>query len=420
MRPDPLPLTAPLPNPERGFYRTDLNPFDPDPEALAAMSSEVRLVYPYQGWLPRDRPLRQEELAGLRRTFRLVRENGLKLVLRFRYGEDGDADWGVIETHLDQLLPIVRENADLVYVFQAGFLGRWGEGHCWRATAVCHDDWNSKRRLLDRLFSELPAGLPIAVRYPLDKARYLAGRPPPAPPVPLDHPPSGAAGAERLAHFNDCFLSSATDVGTYPEENPGTWRAYVYAENDFLPFGGETCAPTDRDDPGRTRPPRVLEELAAAHPDYLNAEYHPGMLRAWREAGVLEEVAARLGYRLELLEARWPAAVPARGGAVLELVLRNRGFARPKRRRPAYLVVSRGGRGRPYPLALDLRRLAPGEVVRTRIAVELDEAPGRAELGLWFPDPSRRLRSDPRYALRLASDLPFREGVHRLGEIELR
>ncbi len=407
--PAPLPLTEPLKNPERGFYLTGLDLFDP--EAGAALdeiaAAGVTLVYPYDTWLPRDRALTAAELETLKANLYRLRSQGLKLVLRFRYGEDGDADLGLIERHLGQLLPVVRENADLVYVFQAGFLGRWGEWHCWRATAICHDDAETKAWLLDQLLKELPPELPIAVRYPAAKVRYLG--------LPTDHPPKRPLFG-RIAHHNDCWLASETDNGTYPEQGAAAWRVFVYTENDRLPYGGETCAKN----PPRTDGAQALAEAAAAHLDYLNREYHEGVLKAWKKDGTYAAFAARLGYRIGLVRARWPEEAPAGRAFVLELTLKNTGFARLKRRRTAYLVFDWCDELQAVPLPLDLTELGPGETRSWRLKVTPPDLDGVVRLGLWFPDPSKRLKDDPRYAIRLASRLDFVQGVNWLGDLTLR
>lgn len=405
----PPPLSEPIPNPERGFYASGLNLLDPgNEEAIASIArTGLTLVYPYDTWLPPDRPLTNGELNALEQSFARLEKYGLKLILRFRYSEAGDAPIGVIRTHLAQLLPVVRANADLVYVFQAGFLGRWGEWHCWRATGVCHEDFGTKRWLLNTLARELPAGPPIAVRYPVDKVKYLG--------LSTERPP-GKPFYGRIAHFNDCWLANATDAGTYPERNTEAWRAFVYAENDRLPYGGETCAPN----PPRTDGPRALAEAARAHLDYLNSEYHDELLAHWREDGTYRALATRLGYRIELVEARWPREVPAGTGFALELTLRNTGFSRLKRPRPAYLVFEKGDRIRAQRIRLDLTGLEAGKTRRWRFVVQPPFLSGGVRLGLWFPDASKRLRNNPRYAVHLASRLPFEDGVNWLGALELR
>ncbi len=456
VRPGGLPLGEPLLNPSRGFYTPDLDLLDRNADRFARVRrGHFTLAFPHDTWLPR-RPLTPEELEAFREGFRRVREHGFKLILRFRYGEQGDAPWEVIQTHLDQLLPLVRENADVVAVFQAGFLGRWGEWHCWEATAICHEGPEEKRYVLERILRALEGtGVPVAVRYPQAKAQYL-GHTGPLPPAPLGGFGGGVEG--RIAHHNDCFLANATDMGTYPEENPQAWRDYVYRENAFLPYGGETCTPETGDDRGRSHNPRVLREMAQAHLDYLNWDYHPGMRENWEREGILEVIRARLGYRLVLEEAAWRVIPPhagirqnvaslthgdpgrkvpmepfgnlraqepeakgmERGRLAFRMTLRNEGFARLKYPYRAELVLEEVGSGRREvrPLGADLREIAPLE--NRTYSTELPLPPkGRYRLGLRLADPFPTLRERPEYAIRLANRLPF-DGVNWLGTLEVK
>ena len=65
--------------------------------------------------------------------FATAREAGVKMLFRISYTTTaqstapyGDAtkDWMI--THASQLKPIVRANADVIHVVQAGFIGTWG------------------------------------------------------------------------------------------------------------------------------------------------------------------------------------------------------------------------------------------------------------------------------------------------------
>ncbi|ADR35849.1 putative secreted protein [Oceanithermus profundus DSM 14977] len=429
--PAPLPPGQNVLNPGRGFFTTDVDLFHPDAEVYASVRARGHtLAYPYETWLPADRDLTEGELATLQHGFDLVRTSGFKLILRFRYSENGDADWGRIQRHLEQLLPIVRRNADVIAVMQAGFLGRWGEWHCWEATEVCHEGAAEKAYVLERLLDALAGtDVPVAVRYPADKARYLGDvdfsgdgdAPPPPDPVSgfADELPAARRKRARIAHLNDCFLSSANDVGTYPNHPPeriAEWRGFTYAENAFLVFGGETCEAEDRDDPARARGARALAELERAHLDYLNADYHPGMLDRWRQDRIYDEVAARMGYRLVVEEAAWTA--PAAGeGWKFRMSVRNDGFSRLKRRYDVALVLRQGDRTVERPLGFDLRRVAPGE--RLTFAAEGLTAPpaGAWRLGVAVRDPALPDRAE--YAIRFANDLDY-DGVNWLGRLEVR
>ncbi|WP_438875234.1 DUF4832 domain-containing protein, partial [Bacillus cereus group sp. Bce033] len=55
------------------------------------------------------------------------------------------------------------------------------------------------------------------------------------------------SAVSRLGAHNDCFLASATDVGTYSEDpvQRERERDYVAAVASIAPFGGETCNALD-------------------------------------------------------------------------------------------------------------------------------------------------------------------------------
>ena len=428
--PAPLPPTQDVPNPGRGFYDgSSVDLWNPDEDAYAQVRARgLTLAYADATWLPADRALTPDDLDRLQAGFDLVRESGFKLILRFRYSENGDADWDVIAADLDLLAPLIAQNADVIAVLQAGFLGRWGEWHCWQATEVCHDGADKKAYVLDKLLAALAGtDVPVAVRYPPDKSRYLGdlwfdsydGVPPPPSPVDgfADELDEGERNRARIAHHDDCFLSSADDVGTYPNQPPERveeWRDFVYAENEYLSYGGESCEPADVDDPARSAGENALAEMERAHVDYLNADYHPEMLAGWVADGVYDEIAARLGYRLVVEEAAWTA--PSAGeGWKFRLTVRNDGFARLKRSYDVVLVLRRGDQTEERPLGFDLRQVAPGERV-TFVAEGLTPPPAGAwRLGLAVRDPALRDRAE--YGIRFANDLDY-DGVNWLGELE--
>ncbi|WP_457628792.1 DUF4832 domain-containing protein [Oceanithermus sp.] len=427
VRPAALPPTENILNPGRGFYdgaNIDLWHSDANGYAYVRNERGLTLAYADATYLPVDRALTEDELGQLQAGFDMVRKTGLKLILRFRYSENGDTDWNVITADLDLLAPLIRKNADVIAVLQAGFLGRWGEWHCWEATEVCHDGTAEKAYVLDQLLDALAGtDVPVAVRYPADKARYLGDiystgdEDVPPPPKPVSGFAEDAGLRARIAHHNDCFLSSADDVGTYPNQPPERleeWRGFVYAENEYLPYGGESCAPADEDDPARSAGENALAEVERAHVDYLNADYHPEMLDGWKRDGVYDEIAARLGYRLVVEEAAWTAP-SAKEGWKFRLTVRNDGFGRLKRNYDAILVLAQEEVTKELPLNFDLRQVAPGE--RLTFTAEGLAAPpaGAWRLGLALRDPALPDRAE--YAIRFANRIEY-DGVNWLGVLE--
>jgi hypothetical protein len=76
---------------------------------------------------PGARPLPTEKLDLLQRSLNQLRSHGLKALLRFAYEKDINIKYGPkpewIIKHIEQLQPILRKNADVIYVLQAGFIG---------------------------------------------------------------------------------------------------------------------------------------------------------------------------------------------------------------------------------------------------------------------------------------------------------
>ena len=65
--------------------------------------------------------------------------------MRASYGSRGaggdytsyeDPDQDIIEKHIAQLAPVFSQNADVIALFEAGFVGPWGE---WHTTDIAED-----------------------------------------------------------------------------------------------------------------------------------------------------------------------------------------------------------------------------------------------------------------------------------------
>jgi hypothetical protein len=206
----------------------------------------------------------------------------------------------------------------------------------------------------------------------------------------------------RVAHHNDCFLSSPDDFGTYAAPID-TWKDFVAQDGRFLPNGGETCAT----DPPRSDCPESTMEMARLHWSYLNALYNPDVLSGWTAQGCMDEVAATLGYRLVLVDASYSSAVAPGGVVSVALTIRNDGWAALFNARPVEVVLDDGTGARAALLAaVDPRGWEPGEtvVVSARLRVPAAAAPGTARLALRLPDEAPALHDLPAYAVAFASD----------------
>ncbi len=389
-----------FPNPERGFYRAANLLAESDLSWLRSEHPADSLVYSYVRLDAfRDRDIDAATLAALERALGVARADGFEVILRFAYNEgpypdsEPDAPLARIEGHLAQVAPILRANADVIALVQAGFIGAWGEWHT--STNGLDRDPDARRAVVEALLAALPSSRSTQVRYPPHLAALIGG-------APLDASRAFSGSFEaRIGFHNDCFVASETDFGTYPDAEIARWRAFASAHTAYSPAGGETCAPF----PARSACAPAIAELEAMHFSFVNRDYHPDVVAGWESGGCLGEIERRLGYRLVLTGGELPEAVRPGGSFRVRLALRNEGFAAPFNPRPAVLVVEGpGGRAR-VTLPIEVRAWLPGlHTVDVRLALPGGLAEGAYTLSLLLPSSDEALAARPEFSIRLAND----------------
>ncbi len=395
------PSDAALANPERGLY-VQFTARGQGPPLEAGALAELRegqgvtlVLRMYYLNEFRDRPIDAARLGLMAKDFEAMREAGVKCLLRFAYNEkigEADAPIEMVLGHMEQLEPVLKKNADVIAVAQAGFVGSWGE---WHASTNDLREPENARRIIEKWLEVLPASRCVQVRTPGIK-QMLTG----AGEAIKEGEAFSEALVARVGHHNDCFLATFNDMGTY--EDVDAEKAYLAQETRWLPMGGETCHVSEF-----VAADNAKKEFARFHWSYLNVGYHPEVIAGWREAGFFEEVERRLGYRLVLNKAGVSSHAAAGSAVRVEMELSNAGWAAPFNPREVELVLQ-GAEGRVYYAALDVdpRRWQAGEAVAVSAALALPGAmeAGGYDLFLWLPDPEPALRERPAYAVRLANE----------------
>lgn len=390
------PTDADIPNPERGWYVWASSDFGAslDTGAIdAAYGNGVRLVYAMVNLQAfRTSAISQPYLTALSARLATLRDHGVKAVLRFVYDytEAGnDATAAQISSHLQQLAPILGANADVIAVFQAGFIGAWGEWHSsknsnsygYMTNAGVTEAIADANRLTvrDAIFAAVPPGTPIAFRYPGDLLKWY--------PQP--------AQQSRAGLHNDCWLAGPSDTGTYDSQ---AQRTYVAALSANATFGGETC---DASSPLRTSCDDVRTDGARYHLAYLNREYFDGFFTAWMNGGCFDEVGRNMGYRLQLDALRHPARARPGETVRVEVDVRNVGWAKVFSARP--LVVKAGvASGSSQTLLSSLAAQASSSTT-VGVDVVMPMVPGDYALELSVPDVHASTANDARFSIRFAN-----------------
>ena len=310
-----------------------------------------------------DVPLTADALAAVSNTLARARANGATAIVRFAYtsGAARDtepADFETLLGHVRQLGAVVGAFPETVLAVECGMVGPWGEMHSSAYLADRH-----KRELMTAWRAALGGRIPLLVRNP--SFVLLAA----------------AAGVKRLGMFNDGYLGTDGDYGTWMGGADGWTRTEGV---DFLsslcgvPYGGEFAYVSDEEaakvslfDPARCN---LVEEWYRTHVSYLrNADDHSlaiprrlagltlthaydfnGMpdLSEWYGRDLLSFFVAHLGYRFVIRGAK---VLPKTRKVAVEI--ENTGFGHLPLPSKGVVAVD----GREGAVELDLRSLGPGD-----------------------------------------------------------
>lgn len=393
--------SAPL-NPDRGWYL--FRPLTAGSDFASVRPMGVSLVYSELNLGAfRHSEISKERLQEIDDAFTRVRLAGIKSIVRIVYSSQiGDEDISIpfLKKHLAQLAPLFKKHNPVIYLFQAGCIGAWGE---WHASSNKLDTPEGRKQVIDLLLKYLPPAKQIALRTPAFKIEFLAGR--------------VGAMAERLSHHNDCFLATDTDSGTYAPDAIESLKQKIRSDGEFLIIGGETCRPN----PPRSECASALKELHQLHFSYLNRDYQPEVIEQFRAGGCYDEIGQRLGYRLHVdsLFISFDHAQNVIKGAIL---FSNSGFAPLYAGRP--LIVHafdvEGNQIFTKPIGvLDSLSNAADETKRIEFSLTVKGDFWKNDhviLRLELPDSDPSLKSDPRYSIRLASEMSW-DGTMGLQEL---
>ena len=406
-------------NPERGFHADMPLPQSGLDDYHAQGFSLLRSYVVLSDF--RDQPLSSDFIERLRYSFELVREGGLKLVLRFAYNDDGtdDAPLSSVLQHVTQLGPLLSENADVIAVVQAGFIGRWGE---WHHSEHGLNTQQNRQAVVQALLEALPASRSVQLRYPWHRKQLF-------PELLSEATAFSDSDAARVGHHNDCFLTSNNDLGTYgdfsdegtgsaPDDAVSRWMDYTEKESRYTATGAETCDNTERSGCAHAK-----NELERFHYSYLNAKFHEEVNARWEQEGCMPEIKRRLGYRFEVGEVSMNEQVAPGGVLRLALSLTNRGYAAPFNARKLVVVLD-GATRVAAELSYDVRKFLPekGSVkVEALLRVPASLAAGQYRVALWMPDDAAALRDRPEYAIRLANSDAWnaQQGDNTLGTLQV-
>ena len=403
--------TENFPNPERGFYHhketraSNYSLLTQSSLANYRTNEKITLIlrlYYLDQFL--TSPISQTFLDNITTDMTRTRNAGIKCILRFAYSSSTtlgqrDASKAQILSHIQQLTPIFNANSDIITAVQAGFIGTYGEWYYTDHFGMnpTTADYANRREVVDALLTALPSSIKIQVRTPKLKQRLFNST------VALTQSQyfNNIAGS-RVGHHNDCFLSDASDVGTYT--NIATEYPYLAQETKFVPMGGESCD----FDPNRSTCNVGTSEMALFHWSYMNIDYYPEVIDGFEDNNCLNDIKKKLGYRYELVSGTFPNTVSSNGLLNIALNIKNTGFASVYNDRTAYIVLKNTVTNQTYslPLASNPKLWLDTNVIpiNEQLTLPNDIVPGNYQMYLHLPDKSATISARPEYAIRLANE----------------
>ena len=406
------------PNTERGFMRTLIVFSDGAPLNLALMqllrgqniSLVLRFFYLDQF---KNSAISASELTLIQNDLNTIRTAGLKAILRFAYTDDlagTDAPLAIVQQHIDQLKPIFENNKDVIAFVQAGFIGPYGE---WAYSTNGLNTVSNETIVVNKLLSVLPPEIMIQVRTPLQKQAIFGTTVPVGADIAYT-----ANNRARVGHHNDCFLSGGDEYGTY--SNITVEKQFISNEANFVPVGGETCPPTGGYSPTCVESGNQMKLLKWT---YLNLDYFPTTINAWRSSGCFDEFQRNLGHRLTLTTADIPTQASVNGSLAIKFEITNRGYAPLYNKKNTSLVLKNTTSGTLYnvPMATDLRVVKPLLTVVVSETLPLTGLPaGDYDLYLKIADRADALKDRFEYSVRLGNTSMWTQdggGMNKLNRI---
>ena len=353
-------------------------------------------------------------LNGFDADMQVLRNKGMKAIVRFSYAEGTygsgksesatDASLDIVKQHLAQYKPHWDANADVIFVFQAGIVGAWGEWYYSDNFGNQTSHMNDARcALIDTLLKTVPSDRGIQIRTPLFKTEYLEYLGVSKSALTASEAYQNTAKA-RLGHHNDAFLYHADNMGTY--QDTAKQKPYIAQETLYVPVGGET----DIEDPTQAAEEAsydaTIAEMSRMHWTFIQSGFSEVVTDMWRANGTFDELNRRMGYRFQLVKGTFSEQVAQGNKISLNLQIRNNGFAPLYNERHAYLVLKNGTKIYSLPIVSDPRSWLPNGVLTTvneQIMVPSTVPAGTYQLYLHLPDAYSTLASDPRYAVRFAN-----------------
>lgn len=366
-----------------------------------------------------DKLLTQSALSGIEEIFSFLQSNDKNAIVRFVYdpsfggSKDKEPQLSIILKHIEQICSVLGGYENTITAVEVGLIGPWGEMH---SSSIADAEHISP---IIEAFLTYSEDIPVLVRTPKMIYDYLG--------ITINdidgYVVTERDKAYRLSLYNDGYLGSSSDLGTYTDREKET--VFLSKQTDHLPYGGEVVVPSSN-----------LHDISVCLPEmyqlnlsYLNLEWNDQVISKWKNEYYSQECGAdaiyygetafryienHLGYRFVLKKSTFEYNDKL-DKLIIELNLQNVGFGNLNKSKFAQIVFAneKGEIGE----IIDVEKFTGSSSVKYSSKLNLESGKYEAYLRIFGEEAD----GEYRYCLQFANDGLWNDVLkaNKIGSIEI-
>lgn len=350
-----------LNNPDQGFYNAiDVAVKRSGISNLSSLKSEIKYAdynlihlkmdisdFSKNVNKSKDYELTSQALSDIDALLKSLYSAEKTTIIRFAYDKNYDGhgtkkspiepDISMIHKHIEALALILNKNKNVITAIETGLFGPWGEMH----TTPYGENYDLISEAVNKLLvCTSESNIPVLVRKPAFIYTYLKNYKGVSfsskSSIPY-YELSENEDINRLGLYNDGYLGSSSDLGTYLSGNRSKEVELLKQFTNRTPYGGEVC--TYVDDNGVEKLDKAIwdnlntyvPEMFDMNLSFLNIDWNDSVIARWKTdysyngEAAFDYIEKHFGYRYLITDSEFSRASD-NSSLKIELSIENKGF----------------------------------------------------------------------------------------------
>ncbi len=221
-----------------------------------------------------DKPFTAKAMQGLDELLKFLKQHNKNAILRFAYdtGFNGNANFEpnieMIKEHIKQFCTIINNYENTITALETGLIGPWGEMH---TSKMANKTYISP--IIETILFNTN-NIAVLVRTPKMIYDYLN--------ITINeidnYEISSSSRAFRLGIYNDGYLGSVDDLGTFTNRDKEI--NFLSKQTNHLPYGGEVVVPSSN----LHNIDVCIPEMNKINLSYLNLKWNNEVIEKWKNS----------------------------------------------------------------------------------------------------------------------------------------